>query len=269
MSVYIRIVHSLDGCCCRFFCRELDEGIALITERSDFHDRAKPREHRFDQLFRQALDDASAIHRTIRRTGLIVNVVERYGSVAAVLVRGPGRRRFSGGPIRPDASAAQPLAVHRVNRVFGVRLFDERHERVPFGLERLRVAHDTAVGYLAEWSERLFQRVRLDLGAQVADEYMIMVARVELRLVAGRRRPVDFHLLVQEQPAVHRGQGRGRARVRVELEERVRVATGFADHFARVHRADVREQRAQQFFGDGRVEIADVQRTRIAFVTHS
>lgn len=54
----------------------------------------------------------------------------------------------------------------------------------------------------------------------------------------------------------------------VELEERVRIAARLADHLASVHRADVGEQRAQQLFGDGRVKITNVQRTRIALVAH-
>lgn len=268
MPVDLGVVHCLDGGGRRLFRGELDERVALVAERSDLHDRAETREHLFHQLLGQALDDAAAVHRTVGGAGLVVHVVERDRPVAAVLVGRPGRRRLPRRPVGPDAAAAQPLAVHRVDRVLRVRLFHERHERVALGLERLRVAHYATVGDLAERRERLLQRVRLDLGAQVAHEYVIMVAGVQLGLVPGRRGPIDFHLFVQEQPAVHRGQRRGRARVRVELEERVRVAARLAYHFGRVHRPDVREQRAQQLLRDGRVQVADVQRTGIALLAH-
>lgn len=181
---------------------------------------------------------------------------------------GPRWRRFPSGPVRPDAARAQPLAVHRVDRRLGLGLLDERDERVALALEGLRVADDPAIADLAEGREGLFEGLRLDLRREVADEYVMVVAGVELGLIARAGRPVNLHLLVEERALVHGGQRGGRALVVRELDEGVRVVAGLADDLASLDGADLREERAQKVLGHRGVQVAHVQRTRIAFLAH-
>jgi len=56
----------------------------------------------------------------------------------------------------------------------------------------VRVAHDAAVGDLAEGGECLAQGFRLNLGAEVAHEYVVVRADVCLGLIAGTGGPVHL-----------------------------------------------------------------------------
>ncbi len=53
--------------------------------------------------------------------------------------------RLPGGPVGPDGSRSQPLAVHERDRVLGLHLLGERDKAVALGLERLRIANHTTV----------------------------------------------------------------------------------------------------------------------------
>lgn len=181
---------------------------------------------------------------------------------------GPRWRRFPRGPVGPDAARAEPLAVHRVDRRLGLGLLDERDERVALALERLGIADNPAIADLAEGREGLLEGLRLDLRRKVADKYVVMIAGVELGLIARAGRPVNLHLLVKEGALVHGGQRRGRALVVRELDEGVRVVAGLPDNLASLDGADLREERAQKVLGHRGVQVAHVQRTRIAFLAH-
>lgn len=182
---------------------------------------------------------------------------------------GSRRRWFPGGPVGPDATRTQPLAVHRINRRLGLGLLDKRHEGVAFALERLRIAHDPAIADLAEGRERLLQRLRLNFWREIADEYVMMVAGVELGLIARTGRPVNLHLLVEERSLIHGGQRRSRALMIRELDEGVWVVAGLPDDLATLYRADLREEGAEKILGHRGVQVAHVQGTRITFLAHN
>lgn len=151
------------------------------------------------------------------------------------------RRRFPRRPIGPNAARAQPLPVHRGNRRLCLGLLDKRDKCIALALERLWVAHDTAVAYLAEGRERLLESLRLDLRRQVADEDVMMIARVQLGLIAGTCGPVNLHLLVEEAALVH-GRQRGRCALMIgELDEGVRIVARLTYDLASLNLADLRE----------------------------
>lgn len=178
-------------------------------------------------------------------------------------------RRFPGGPVRPDAARAEPLAVHRGDRRLGLGLLHERDEGVALALQGLGIADDPAVADLAKGRERFFEGLRLDFGRQIADEYVMMIAGVELGLITRTGRPVNLHLLVEERALVHGGQRSRRALVIRELDKGVRVVPGLPDDLAPLDRADLGKEGAEKVLGDRGVQVAHVQRTRIAFLTHT
>ena len=182
---------------------------------------------------------------------------------------GPRWRWLPRRPVGPDAARAEPLAVHRSDRCLGVALLHERYESITLALERLWVAHDTAIADLAEGRESLAQRLRFDLGRQVAHEYVMMVTGVELGLIAGTRGPVNLHLLVEEDALIHGGEGRSGALMIRELDEGIRIVAGLADYLTALDLADLRKEGAEQILRHGHVEVAHVQRTRVAFLTHA
>lgn len=148
---------------------------------------------------------------------------------------GSRRRRFPGGPVRPDAARAEPLTVHGIDRRLGLGFLDKRYEGIALALECLRIADDPAVADLAEGRERLLQRLRLDLRRQIADKYVMMIAGVKLRLITRACRPVNLHLLVEEGALVHGGQSGRRTLVIGKLDEGVRVVAGLPDDLASLY----------------------------------
>ena len=54
-----------------------NEGVSLVLEYPDLLNGSKVRERLLEQLLREAVDDAAAVHRAVRRTRLIVHLVER------------------------------------------------------------------------------------------------------------------------------------------------------------------------------------------------
>lgn len=178
-------------------------------------------------------------------------------------------RWFPGGPVCPDASRSEPLAVHRRYRGLGLGLLDKRHESVAFALHGLGVAYDPAVADLTERRECLFEGLRLDLRRQVADEYMMMVTGVQLRLISRARRPVNLHLLIQEGSLVHGGERRGRALVVRELDKRIRIVSRLPYDLASFHGTNLREKCAQKFLRHRGVQITHIERSGIAFVAHT
>ena len=70
---------------------------------------------------------------------------------------------FPGGPVGSDRSAAQPLAVHRLDGGHGVHLADKADKAVALGLAGGRVFHHLAVGNFAERGERVPGAVNIQI----------------------------------------------------------------------------------------------------------
>ncbi len=56
-----------------------DEGISLVLEDPDLLDGSKVREGLLQELLREAVGDAAAVHGAVGRAGLVVDLVERQG----------------------------------------------------------------------------------------------------------------------------------------------------------------------------------------------
>ena len=78
-----------------------------------------------------------------------------------------------------------------------------------------------------------------------------------------------LHLLVEEEPLVHRRQRRRSGLVVGELHEGVRVVAGLPDDLAALDGPDLGEQRAQKVLRDRGVQVAYIQSLWMALVRHA
>ena len=101
------------------------------------------------------------------------------------------------GPVDANGTRPEPFAIHGGDSLFGVGLVSEGKEPVATRLARVHVPHDTRIREGAERAERLGEDIVVDFGDEVADEDVIVVARVLLVLLA-LVRPVDADLGVED-----------------------------------------------------------------------
>lgn len=272
MPTYFCIVCGFDGVRCCFLSSESNESISFIPEHPHVLDLSELWESGVHEVFRDDVTGkAPAVHCGVGRGALVVHFVEGglLGSLTAGrTLAGPVGGGLACGPVGPYRARAQPLPVHGLDGWLRIGLLHEWHERVPFGFESLRIANYAAVRDLSEGSECLAERVCLDLGREVANEDVMMVARVRLRLIAGTRGPVYLHLLVEEHSLVHGGQRRRRGRVSCEFQKRVGVISGLADNLTSFDFANLREQGTQELLRNCRVQVTDVESFGVALVAH-
>lgn len=128
-----------------------------------------------------------------------------------VAVRGGGRHSHRGHslllrngrlallvrPVATDGTRAEPLAIHRAERLLRITAFTEGDETVTTRATSLHIPHDARFRNGAKGGESLEKNLIIDLVRQVADEDMEVVRRVFLGLVVRLVGPVDANFLVQ------------------------------------------------------------------------
>ena len=68
---------ELCGSPCKYFFDLPNEGVPLVLEYPDLLNGSKVRERLLQQLLGEAVHDAAAVHRAVRRRRLIVHLVKR------------------------------------------------------------------------------------------------------------------------------------------------------------------------------------------------
>ena len=165
-------------------------------------------------------------------------------------------------PIDSNGTRAQPLAVHRSNRLFGVGLVAEGEETVTTRFSGVHIPHDTGIGESAEGAECLTKNLVVDLGAEITNEDMVVCGGVFL-VLAALVCPVDADLGIEDLAAIEGLEGGlGSTHIYV-LNETVVEATvlvvSVRTDLDMLYWTGDGEDLCEHVFGDPRGQVSDIE----------
>ena len=256
---------------------KLDESEATVRLHADLREVANRLEEGDEIGLSRVRDevadvDGGVIRGSLGYHGLVrerptLEVHRRWGPSAHASAHGGGAAASCAlsllvGPVDADRARAKPLAIHSGDGLFSIGLVAEGKETVATRLAGVHVPHDARIREGAERTERLGEDVVVDLGAEVADEDVVVVARVLLILLA-LVGPVDADFGVENLAPVEGLEGSlGCAHIHVLNETIVETAVLIVavwDDLDVLHRTGHSEDLGQHIFRHPRAEVSDIE----------
>lgn len=166
------------------------------------------------------------------------------------------------GPVDTDSARSKPFTVHCGDSLLCIGLVSESEEAVTARLARVHIPHDSSIRESAESTEGFTKNLIIDLGAEIADEDMVVVGSVFL-VLRTLIRPVNTNLGVEDLAAVE-GLKSSLCGAHIHIfDETVVKATvliiAIGDDFDMLNWSSHREDFREHILSNSRTQVANIK----------